>query len=134
VLKKHLHRLEELEYLIVHRGGRGQSFVYELDFETDEHGNPAVPGLGCIYDGKKSRQNGQLSPSSRAQVAGVARVVTMAETRASAGGNGDFSQNLENSTVRGQGEENPVVVVGIANGAAKPNGASHSAVKRAGVN
>jgi DNA primase len=134
VLKKHLHRLEELEYLIVHRGGRGQSFVYELDFETDEHGNPVVPSLGCIYDEKKSRQNGQLSPSSRAQVAGVARVVTMAETRASAGGNGDFSQNLENNTVRGHGEENPIVVVGKANGAAKSNGASHSAVKRAGVN
>ncbi len=29
-LKIHLHRLEEMEYLIVHRGGRGQSFVYEL--------------------------------------------------------------------------------------------------------
>ena len=27
-LKTHLHRLEELEYLIVHRGGRGQTFVY----------------------------------------------------------------------------------------------------------
>lgn len=29
-LKVHLKRLEELEYLLVHRGGRGQSFVYEL--------------------------------------------------------------------------------------------------------
>lgn len=134
MLKKHLHRLEELEYLIVHRGGRGQSFVYELDFETDEHGNPAVPGLGCIYDEKKSRQNSQLSPSSRAQVAGVARVVTMAESRASAGGNGDFSQHLGKSTVRDHGEENPIVVVGKANGAAGTNGASHSAAKRAGVN
>ena len=28
-LKIHLHRLEELEYLLVHHGGRGQSFVYE---------------------------------------------------------------------------------------------------------
>ena len=27
-LKVHLHRLEELEYLLTHRGGRGQSFVY----------------------------------------------------------------------------------------------------------
>ena len=32
-LKRHLHKLEELEYLIVHRGGRGQSFVYELYFQ-----------------------------------------------------------------------------------------------------
>lgn len=33
-LKIHLKRLEELEYLIVHRGGRGQSFVYELLYEA----------------------------------------------------------------------------------------------------
>ena len=29
----HLDRLEEMEYLLVHRGGRGQSFVYELVFD-----------------------------------------------------------------------------------------------------
>ena len=28
------HRLEEMEYLLAHRGGRGQSFVYELLFEV----------------------------------------------------------------------------------------------------
>lgn len=32
-LKLHLHRLEELEYLLLHRGGRGQSFVYELLYD-----------------------------------------------------------------------------------------------------
>jgi hypothetical protein len=31
-LKVHLRRLEELEYLIVHRGGRGQGYVYELNW------------------------------------------------------------------------------------------------------
>ena len=35
VLKKHLARLEDLEYLLVHHGGRG-GFVYELLF--DGHG------------------------------------------------------------------------------------------------
>jgi DNA primase catalytic core len=118
VLKKHLHRLEELEYLIVHRGGRGQSFVYELDFETDEHGNPAVPGLGYSYDAKKSRANGELAPSSHGQVAGVARVVTMAESRMDTGANGDFSGNDENKDIRGhaaQGVAKPVVakLVGV---------------------
>jgi DNA primase len=45
-LKVHLHRLEELEYLLVHRGGRGQSFVYELVFEnTGQDGKPHLPGL-----------------------------------------------------------------------------------------
>ena len=32
-LKLHLKRLEEMEYLLVHRGGRGQSFVYELLYD-----------------------------------------------------------------------------------------------------
>jgi hypothetical protein len=95
VLKKHLHRLEELEYLIVHRGGRGQGYVYELDFETDEQGNPVVPGLGYSYDAKKSRSRGHLSRGGQAQVAGLARVVTMEEARINTGGNGDFSQNHE---------------------------------------
>jgi DNA primase catalytic core len=109
VLKKHLHRLEELEYLIVHRGGRGQSFVYELDFETDEQGNPVVSGLGYSYDAKKSRANGELAPSSHAQVAGVARVVTMAETRMDAGENRDFSGNRKNQGNTGHSAEGPIV-------------------------
>ena len=49
-LKLHLRRLEELEYLIVHRGGRGQSFVYELNwsgFEGEKSGlgRPQVGGM-----------------------------------------------------------------------------------------
>ncbi|MDY7096297.1 MAG: CHC2 zinc finger domain-containing protein [Acidobacteriota bacterium] len=45
-LKVHLRRLEELEYLLVHQGGRGQSFVYELQYEAaDGGGQPWLPGL-----------------------------------------------------------------------------------------
>lgn len=45
-LKVHLRRLEELEYLLVHQGGRGQSFVYELLYEaSDGGGRPWLPGL-----------------------------------------------------------------------------------------
>jgi DNA primase len=45
-LKIHLHRLEELEYLLVHRGGRGQSFVYELLYKGEgQDGAPFVTGL-----------------------------------------------------------------------------------------
>ena len=33
-LKVHLKRLEEMEYLLIHRGGRGQSFVYELLYDS----------------------------------------------------------------------------------------------------
>ena len=45
-LRVHLHRLEELEYLLVHRGGRGQSFVYELMFAGERRGRKTLfPGL-----------------------------------------------------------------------------------------
>jgi hypothetical protein len=72
-LKVHLRRLEELEYLLIHRGGRGQSFVYEL-----LHGLPAEPGtkfLAGLIDVDKLRcnragPNGQKSGRGRPQVGG----------------------------------------------------------------
>ena len=65
-LRVHLQRLEELEYLAVHRGGRGQSFVYELLFATSgADGKPVLPGLIDVaklraqhYDGKNAGVNG----------------------------------------------------------------------------
>jgi DNA primase len=49
-LKIHLHRLEELEYLAIHHGGRGQNYVYELNWsgsETEKSGSsrPQVGGM-----------------------------------------------------------------------------------------
>ena len=45
-LRLHLDRLVMLEYLIVHRGARGQSFVYELVYDgAGKDGKPFVPGL-----------------------------------------------------------------------------------------
>ncbi len=70
-LKVHLHRLEELEYLLIHRGGRGQSMVYELMFaRPSDGGRPMMGGLieveklgverltGNAYDEKKSGLEG----------------------------------------------------------------------------
>ena len=53
-LKIHLHRLEELEYLLIHRGGRGQSMVYELAFTRPEDGGKPV--LGGLIDVEKLRK------------------------------------------------------------------------------
>jgi DNA primase catalytic core len=58
-LKKHLHRLEELEYLALHRGAPGQSFVYALNFEMDESGRPVLPGLS--YGAKRARPEADRS-------------------------------------------------------------------------
>jgi len=59
-LKVHLHRLEDMEYLLVHRGGRGQSFVYELLYDGEgDNGTPFLMGLIDVdelrdYDQKRS--------------------------------------------------------------------------------
>ena len=66
-LKTHLHRIEELEYLLIHRGGRGQSMVYELVFtRPKDGGKPVLGGLIDVeklskngYDGKKSGPEGE---------------------------------------------------------------------------
>jgi len=76
-LKIHLHRLEELEYLIVHHGGRGQSFVYELAYEGQgRDGNPFLCGLLEVsqlkkqgYDANRSPLDDNRSPTGRPQVA-----------------------------------------------------------------
>lgn len=44
-LKVHCARLTELEYLLVHRGGRGQHLVYELLFAGQDHDQPKMMGL-----------------------------------------------------------------------------------------
>jgi hypothetical protein len=45
-VKVHLQKLADLEYVLVHRGGRGQSFVYELLYEGQgQDGQPFVMGL-----------------------------------------------------------------------------------------
>jgi DNA primase len=45
-LRLHLDRLVDLEYVLTHKGGRGQSFVYELLYDGQgQDGKPFVPGL-----------------------------------------------------------------------------------------
>jgi len=75
-VKRHLHKLEELEYLIVHHGGRGQSMVYELYFERPaDPSQPFLPGLIdiekleiCSYDGNLDGQKGEKDGPSMPQV------------------------------------------------------------------
>jgi hypothetical protein len=80
-LRIHLDRLVELEYLLPHRGCRGQTFVYELLFDGDiDTGKPQLIGLidpqSFNYDeklagpadelaGAKRPQNGQMAEPKR---------------------------------------------------------------------
>ena len=76
-LKIHLARLVELEYLIVHRGGRGQSFEYELVFDGDIAGDARhasglidVDALRRDYDAQRSGASAAQSAIGRAAVGG----------------------------------------------------------------
>jgi DNA primase len=134
-LRLHLHRLEELEYLLVHRGGRGQSFVYELVFERqDDSGKPMLPGLieieklsGYNYDAKNAGQNGHFAGAKRPQNGGIAGGARGEESPALARRNDDPKLNLEKHTTRESAEENRVVAVPSI--AAKQNGAAAAGAK-----
>ena len=63
-VKRHLGKLVDLEYALVHRGGRGQSFVYELLYSGEgDDGGKFVMGLIMIP--KNSRQLAATSQPPR---------------------------------------------------------------------
>ena len=109
----HMDRLQEMEYLLAHRGGRGQSFVYELVFERGENSSkPQIPGLIDVYDSNLTASEGQLAGSKRGQNGGVTAGWRDAETRMDTGVNDVFTQIHENSTVPGIGDNHAVLVAG----------------------
>jgi DNA primase len=115
-LKTHLARLEDLEYLLVHHGGRGQSFVYELTFErsaTDD--KPVLPGLIDVeklrYDENWSGLNGNKSGSSRPQVGGVSGGGRGKPEPVMAGIRSRFKRFNGKDTDTGQREKEPVVTI-----------------------
>ena len=69
-VKRHMTRLHELEYVLVHRGGRGQGFVYELVYQGEGgDGSKFLPGLitpeklaAVPYDGDRDGQIGDRHP------------------------------------------------------------------------
>lgn len=72
-VKKHMQRLEEMEYVLIHRGKRGQSYEYELLYQSEgENGNPFLMGLidtnKLMNDAKKEPLNNNKEPSSSPQV------------------------------------------------------------------
>ena len=77
-LKIHLGRLVELEYLLVHRGGRGQSFEYELLYDGGSDLQRHLNGLIDVevlrtaqvqhYDAQRSGSEGSQSASGRSAV------------------------------------------------------------------
>jgi len=68
-VKVHIKKLEALEYVLVHRGGRGLSFVYELLYQGEgQDGGPFLMGLIDVeelkhaYDRKEEHSKEGLEP------------------------------------------------------------------------
>jgi len=134
-LKKHLSRLEDLEYLALQRGAPGQSFVYALNFEMDANGRPVLPGLS--YGANRSRSadgvsrlNEGVAPSSHGQVTGVARgghdAKSPAMTRAGHSFSEKSGKNVSRDAAPPESLPDAIVVAGKTNGA---NGHARAAVK-----
>jgi len=73
-VKKHLSKLAELEYALIHRGGRGQQFVYELLYTGQgEEGGKFVLGLidpsTLAYEDNREHSNGDREPLGSPPVA-----------------------------------------------------------------
>ena len=73
-VKKHLGKLVDLEYALIHRGGRGQSFVYELLYSGEGgEGGKFVMGLidpaTLTYEDNREHLNGDREPLGSPQVA-----------------------------------------------------------------
>jgi DNA primase catalytic core len=115
-LRAHLRRLEELEYLLVHRGGRGQSFVYELVFERQgDSDKPVLTGLIDIeklkthrYDAKNAGSASHFAGSTRGQNGGIAGGARGETSLAMTRMNGDFNPDSEKFTSQDH-EENRIV-------------------------
>ncbi len=136
-LRLHLGRLEELEYLLAHRGGRGQSFVYELAFAVKgDGGGPVMPGLIDVQKLGDRKYDGNLAGSelgfagleeenagsNRPYIGGVAGGSRPHSSPMSIGVPVLFYENALKSTVPEDGEESPVVVL-----PPRPNGSLNGA-------
>jgi hypothetical protein len=123
-LRLHLGRMEELEYLLAHRGGRGQSFVYELAFAIEGDGSrPVMAGLidveklgGYKYDanfagvnaGNAGLESENAGPK-RGQNGGVAGGSRGNESPVSIGVPDAFCENPPENTTAEEAEEDAVV-------------------------
>jgi DNA primase catalytic core len=111
-LRVHLDRLQEMEYLLAHRGGRGQSFAYELVYEPSaDAAKPQLPGLIHIYDTNLAGLEDGFAARSRRQSGAFAATSRPHETRMNTGANGVFPRKPVNGTDTGVGP-NPVIGMG----------------------
>jgi len=110
-LRLHLRRLEEMEYLMVRRGGPGQTFVYQLRFDYDAN--------RAGVEGNCAGVNGDCAGGARVLRGGAESEPSPATTRVNA-----KTARVSENTYRGIAAADPKNRV-IAQ--SKPNGRAHVA-------
>jgi DNA-binding transcriptional ArsR family regulator len=125
-LRQHLRKLEEMEYLIVRRGGnQGQLVVYQLA-QTDEEKNRSDNFAGA--EANFAGSNGDFVGASRA-LRGPEKNDASRTLETVSASTSRLRGNAYRGSVPLSGSENPVIA------ATKPNGKanSHGLVKHAAV-
>jgi DNA primase len=118
-LRQHLKRLEEMEYLLVRRGGnQGQLLVYQLaTVEEETHRSDNFAG----QEGNFAGSNEDFAGASRALRGPGKNDVSPTLERVSASTSRLRGNAYKGSEVHG-GSQNPIVVAAKPNGAGKANG------------
>jgi DNA primase len=126
-LKLHLGRLEELEYVLAHPGGRGQSVAYELLYDgKGKDGAPFLTGLidlekltGQLYDAGRWSAISRGWSGKKAGWSGGGRPVVGPESGGGRGGAISISPNDDRlaSAIAAQPPRN----AHLGNGAARPS-------------
>ena len=128
-LRQHLKRLEEMEHLLVRRGGnQGQLVVYQLTTAEEEETHRTANFAGS--ESNFAGSNDDFAGASRALRGPERNDESPVMTRLT-----PSTSRLRGNAYRGSeaqaGPQNPIVVAAKSNGADKPNG--HDLAKRAAV-
>jgi hypothetical protein len=120
----HLARLVALEYVLVHQGGRGQSFVYELLYEGGgDEGAPVLPGLIDVAKLRGEGTTRSLGASEATLEGGEAEFGAPLDPHLTPIGGGLGSG--ESPAESGTSAENPAAAPETAHLEAGETGASH---------
>jgi hypothetical protein len=121
-LRVHLERLVELEYLLVHRGSRGQSFFYELVYDGQgKDGGPFLSGLVDVAALGNAGTTGTLG-GQEAGFVGVNRPETGAEPAGDRG-----AENAVNPAKQAESAPAAVIAARITHKRMEQNGTSYMA-------
>lgn len=100
-LTVHLQRLESMEYLLIHQGGRGRQRVYELLYNSEgQDGSTFLMGLTDIDALQLSGQTVELSVSERGDIGTESAGDPAEEKPTKASSHKTFSSNMPSSPQR----------------------------------